>query len=107
MVTRVKKDPAKLLIAAIFEKLGGVKHIGEELDAPRQTPDYWQRFGRVPLNRLAEVSKKFKVNPWALNYAGLKEILGAKNSPSFKEVVKECELDPFVEKQIIALSSSE
>jgi len=92
---------ARLLIAALFRRLGGFSRVAMLLENDRQLPHKWSTQGYVPLGSLTEVSKTLELDPWALNYIALSEML-PDDAPAWKEVVTRAKLDSITTRAILA-----
>lgn len=95
------RSGAALLLDSLWKKHNGVTFLAEFLGLHRQQLINWKIRGYVAPQHIGPLSRKLGVSPYALNYSFSSDFLG--DTPDWKEVVKDCEMETDVEKRILKL----
>jgi DNA-binding Xre family transcriptional regulator len=69
--------PAEKRIQKIYDRFGGTRDCAKAIGISAQLLSIWKKNGKVPLNRVAEVSKKLKCDPYDLNHEEITELIEA------------------------------
>lgn len=69
-----KFSPQSLDLQAVYDSFGGTNKCAKKFKLSKQLLSLWKKEGRVPLYKVAEISKLFGVSPFRLNFEQVGEI---------------------------------
>lgn len=95
------RDGQKLLLDAIWRKLGGPAAVAKKLGVHAQAPINWRNRGGVPLVDCMRVASLLGIPEYGLNYSELYKFYRTE-IVSWEEAVKQYQLDKLTENKILS-----